>query len=512
MSLDVLNTPWECDDIVFLPGDWEIGRASEEGKYQYSVSGIVSRNLATADDLVKWKMAKNLSLDLLMPWDNDGITLVDGVSILRDFLNSSGREKYYLLNDRSSSTMLLRVNKYYLIKEKYAIASDELKQTIAKKKVKSKKYNRFCEPWPDDDIFILDPAAGETIARGTSIGSYRVTKSSGSIVNWRADVLISEGKAIAGCDIRLEEMASCESVSLQEYYDATRGFWLSVVGGVPTFSQIAHIWCSLQNNPNGAIASALLSELNGAIAVSKSFDDKFAEFNAKANKLDDEIKRVQPQVIELENIYEGCKLFQNKTILDDFTPFSRLSERFTAAKNEIDIAYGKISNLFVEVKKALQLIKRDVSQIKDVRFFPHNVLPNECAAYFQEKEKEYQSAMRELQDFSPYDLRIEDLNANIELLKSVIEQTDISDIESYVEKKTTRKATLDSLREVISGDDKFRKKPGLFAKPNKEDGIKYITGIQIKSKVADNYTVTYSAGSIEVSALELIYLGLAERA
>ena len=508
MSVNVNNTPWECDDIVFLPGDWVIARASEEGRYQYSVSGITSRYLATAADLVKWKMAKIIPLDLLLPWDNDGITFNGGVDILRDFLHSSGKEKYYLLHDADSATMLLRVNKYYLLKEKYAVASDELKQAINKKKVKSKKYNRSCEPWPGDDIFILDTE--DEITRGSTPGQYRV-RTGFTSRNWRAAILVSEGKAITGYDARLEELASCESAPLQEYFQATRNFWRTAAGSIPTFSEIAHIWCSLQYNHTGSITSALVAELDSAIAFCKTFNEKFADFNDKANAVDDLIKVAQPQIKELENTYNICTAFKSRTILDDFTSFSQFVQSYNIIRNEVDTVYRDISVGLAEIDTILSSIKQDVAQIESVKFFPHDVLPRECVAYMKSKENEYTSLMGKLQDFSPYELRLADLRATVELIKSELEQMDIATVKSAVERTVARKSDLDLLREEMRREGKFNKKPGLFARANKEDGIKYTTGIQIKSKSRGKYVVTYSKGSVELSVLELIYLGLAKR-
>ena len=121
------------------------------------------------------------------------------------------------------------------------------------------------------------------------------------------------------------------------------------------------------------------------------------------------------------------------------------------------------------------------------------------------------SVFDEFHDFSPYDTRLDDLRTNVKLIKTVMDEMDISGIKSYVEQILARKSTLDSLREVICCDDKFNKKPGLFSKPNKEDGIRYTTGIQIKNKSAGQYIVTYSGNRVDLSVLELIYLGLAER-
>ena len=510
MKAEIQNTPWECDDIIFLSGDWEISRAAEEGKYQYTVSGIASSDLASAADLVKWKMAKALPMELLQPWEDDGITFSGGVEILRDFLNASGKNKYYLLADGSAGTGLLRVNKYYLIKEKYATPSEEVKQEIARAKVKSKKYNRFCEPWPNDDIFLLDPPPDETITRASSPGYYRKFKDSMS-VTWKAETLLSTGRALSGYDVRLEELASSESVSMQEYYNATQSFWYAASGRMPTLSEIAHIWCSLQYNPDGAIAGALLAELNQAIESFQAFHEKLAEFNDQANDLDDAIRMVQPKVLELENLFATCEYFHYRTIFDDFTAFPNAVEEFEMAKGEIESTYSQLSTAFAKLDGVLSAIKQEVSQMTQLRFFPHDVLPQECVRYLQAKEDAYSAALQELQDFSPYDLRLSDLRASVELIQSLMEPMDLSAIKANVDRTVARKAELDALKEVIVHDDKYHKKPGMFTKPRKEDGIKFTTGVQIKHQSAGTYVITYYLGSIAVSVPELIYLELAEQ-
>ena len=510
MKVDIINTPWDCDNIVFLPGDWEISRASEEGKYRYTVSGIVSRNIATAADLVKWKMAKFLSLELLLPWENDGIAFAPDTDILRDFVKSTNKEKYYLLHDGGSATKLLRVNKYYLVKEKYAVPTDELKQSIANKKVKNKKYNRSCEPWPEDDIFILDTVGDETITRGASPGQYRLITP--SIVKSRsANALVSDGRAIPGFDVRLEELSSSESASMQEYYEATRGFWLANIGTVPAFSEIARIWSALQYNPNGAIGKELLSELNQMIDLCKTFGDRFADFSDRANLLDNVIKSVQPKVIDLENDYNVCQAFQSYTVFSDLEDASKTLEKFIQGRNEVGVAYKEMLIALITLEEKLTFIKLDISRIRGVRAFPHNVLPQEYVNCLQAKEDELAAVIRELNDFSPYDLRLAYLSATVELIRSAIEQMDVSSIKRHVEKTMARKRELERLRGEISRDEKYNKKPGLLAKPNKEDGIKYTTGVQIKNISADKYVVNYPAGRVDVSALELIYLGLAKR-
>ena len=345
--------PWEDDELEFVPGNWEIERADVPGLYNYSVGGVRAAVAVDGIQLIEWHMAKLVEYTLLKPWDDSDITFVGESDIMRDILDKSDPvgERGYVV---SSGKKLMRVNKYWLVKNGMASGSKAFDAKVAQKSIKSGKYNKDCKPWVTDDIFIATLPDNVKIERAASEGRY-LMKIGGTIVTCSADRLIEKGYALKGYDVKIEALCADDKTSINEYADGTHGFWMyEHVKSVKTLRDIARLWADLEKGYEGKLAKRIISH-NRNIAVAcagqRSELDDIADI---LDKTEQDLSKAENLLNQLDNDIVPLKRFETATITDNCGAYSALRSAFQTTYILIgDILGSSHIKLFDNVRNAI---------------------------------------------------------------------------------------------------------------------------------------------------------------
>lgn len=507
--MDDKYLPWEDDDIVFVPGDWEIERADEEGLYNYSICGIRAARSVDGVRLVEWHMAEFIRYSMLTPWEGAGIQLSGVTDVARDILDFSYPEserKYLVIENKK----LLRVNRFYLVHSGLATAvSDEFKEKVRQQAISAVKYNKCCTPWPSDDI-IIDPPAGITVERAVASGRYRVGRGDGSKTTYTAERLIADKFAKESYEVKLAEMSESEKASMSSYKDGTCGFWLcDHPNAVKTLRDIAKLWADLEKCYDGKLAPKIMSHNRNIFIACSKQEQLLENYNRSFAALDRDIKAHDDALNELDDTCKKLEQYKNMRIDSYFGEYDSLKAKFTATCARIAELRKQISESVERLKAMFVGIGGD-DRSADV--FPIDVLPAKLKDIMR---AEYQKIMSFKSGFDgtcailkaragDYSQRLEDSQDRLDRLNAQYRYVDAG-----VQAVLNRRRQLDEAKNAI--DAKLLNSKPLMAKKIKTDRIKLITKVKITVDGGDKYTIHDTMGKgLTVNAAELIYMGLAQ--
>lgn len=507
--------PWEDDELEFVPGNWEIERADVPGLYNYSVGGVRAAVAVDGIQLIEWHMAKLVEYTLLKPWDDSDITFVGESDIMRDILDKSDSvgERGYVV---SSGKKLMRVNKYWLVKNGMANGSKAFDAKVAQKSIKSGKYNKDCKPWVTDDIFIATLPDNVKIERAASEGRY-LMKIGGTIVTCSADRLIEKGYALKGYDVKLEALCADEKTSINEYADGTRGFWMyEHVKSVKTLRDIARLWADLEKGYEGKLANRIISH-NRNIAVAcagqRSELDDIADI---LDKTEQDLSKAENLLNQLDNDIVPLKRFETATITDNCGAYSALRSAFQTTYILIgDILGSSHIKLFDNVRNAIAAARGKnggETTSGDFDVFPIEILP---ANLYELLKDEYQKIKSVDTDYNGklngLDNRYEKCKATFYYItgKHTDAYKEFCAIDGHMEELEKRKQTLDRVAENL-GPERHKRR-GLFGpKKDKASHIKFLTRVKIDVLGGGQFSIADKYGPITLTAAELVYMKLAE--
>lgn len=509
--MDEKYLPWEEDELEFLPGDWEIERADTPGFYNYAIGGIQSLRSVDGVQLVEWGMAALLRYTMLAPWENSGIEFNGKAEIARDVLDRDGNvaERKYLV---FVGKKLMRVNKYYLVKNDMAEGSEAFKRSVSQRPVRSNKYNKTCKPWVSDDILIKNdlPSEVEKIERGATEGTYRV-KIGRSSFTWWANSLIDKNYAVDGYSVKLEELCDSEKISLSSYKDATHGFWMcDSPGAVKTLRDIAKLWRELEKGYDGALAKKIMSSYDyiyvGCDKKEKSLDG----YGAALAALDKELDKYNKNLEMLESDYAELKPYLTKRINDNINSYESLKNRFVATREKVKELRESLKDRSEQLQNELDCLDcGDDGEKTEV--FPIELLPQSLQEIVRGK---YDNIMTFKERF---DERRSDLKFQAAMYTESAENsqkfTDICsgfyEVDANIQSIITRRRELDDAKTSI--DARLLNKKPMFPKKDKNSRIRFITKVKISIEGYGKYAVYDKLGKGPVvTAEELVYMKLAE--
>ncbi len=495
---NIINTPWEDDEIEFVKGNWKIERSDCVGLYRYSVSGIEGQCEVDAVQLIQWNMAKVRDYPTLHPWDNADITfLTDGIiRDPRDKSNPKGKRNYLLEKDGK----ILCVNKYYLVQNGLANYGAKTAKEISMTKLSTMKVLTNIA-WEEDEIIIV-PQSGVTVAKAHSVGMYRV--SYGGITSVRsAEFLVQNGYAERKFDVQLRKISKCTDTTIERIGKDLHGFWYSEdPKSIVSLRQIAKLSYLVESGdePFAAIVTRCENKLSEVSAYLDAMNSLIVKFNTTKTKA--------------ESLYEKCNiLLQNKILPFDRVNLFTFCTNFFADYDECRAVAQKaipIVNTLSETMSQLEtLYNKGVPNIDfdiDTSIFPQSIVDQlqEVKNKLEAKTFPLKTALSSAKTVFDNKQKIKEMLDNLSNIIKVCENT-----HEKVQNMLANRAELDKLVPKL-GDKAKRKKIHIVNKTYKPDGIKFTTAMKIKHVGFGKYELTETNETRMFSAEELVYLKLAK--
>lgn len=507
-SVKKFYTPWDDDEIQFIDGDWQIWRDACFGLYRYIVSGVEGQEAVDAVQLIAWGMAQLLCYESMTPWKRADISFNDKAIVIRNPIDTStpqGKRTYLIDKDGG----FLKVNKYYLILNKYATAGKKTDEEINEAVV------NVCGLYPEDDI-VLIPYSNVTITKARSKGLYQI-KIDGLTLVRDAKYLVDNEYAKSAYQARLELLSKESFVTLDTLRSSTCEFWLAPnADEIITLREIARTYEKI--------------EKGGAEEIFRRIDE-MAQPLHDVERLVEEIGVAETNYRELST--KLLKVVNESAPLLKKMPEYSLSVLSNINKNELESIYTSICDNLDNAKCLLTSCYSEIEKIKAIndikipdislksKVFPKSVIPKINGLDTLTK-KVKQSVLLIKDDLNAFtdsktckngkSVMAPTLSALKNALSDLEKTAKIArDIISAVRGVFDRREKLDKIKSLL-GNDRYKSKSYLFNKSYKPDRIKYTTAVKIVHVGYGRYTIPQNpvAKNLSFTAADLIYMGLAK--